>query len=261
MRKVGGEFVISATDLANHLACRHLTNLNYRAANGEIEKPFRHDEMLDTLIERGLEHEKGYVEFLRTSGKSIVEIREFGGEKASQETVAAMQQGIDVVVQGSLQFDGWSGRPDLLLRVDTPSDLGEWSYEVADTKLSQDTRVGTILQLCLYSDMVATMQGVMPHRMSVVKPGEPFDVENFYTGISSPARLFSTRGQVCLVGVLPSVGTGTRRTAVGKEGCLRSAVCKSDSWSPAREDSYAPLSLSGSGRSTEKWQQSCQCDW
>jgi hypothetical protein len=40
-----------------------------------------------------------------------------------------------------------------MLRVDAPSALGGWSYQVADTKLARETRAGTILQLGLYSEL------------------------------------------------------------------------------------------------------------
>ena len=53
MQKIGDRIILSATDLANHLACRHLTELNRLAAIGEVEKPIRTDALLDTLIERG----------------------------------------------------------------------------------------------------------------------------------------------------------------------------------------------------------------
>ena len=47
-----------------------------------------------------------------------------------------MQAGADVVYQGFL-FDGsWLGYPDFLRKVDRPSKLGSWSYEVIDTKLA-----------------------------------------------------------------------------------------------------------------------------
>lgn len=47
------------------------------------------------------------------------------------------------------------------------------------TKLSQNTRAGTILQLCLYSELIAKIQGVMPEFTFVVKPGKPFEIERF----------------------------------------------------------------------------------
>src|SRR5262249_12110680 len=62
------------------------------------------------------------------------------------------------------------GRPDVLGRVEVPSALGAWSYEVVDTKLAPETRAGTILQLALYSDLLKDAQGRLPERFHVVTP-------------------------------------------------------------------------------------------
>jgi uncharacterized protein len=59
----------------------------------------------------------------------------------------------------------------VLLRTDTESDLGKWSYEVIDTKLARDTRAGTVMQLGLYSAMLGNVQGTIPERFHVVVPG------------------------------------------------------------------------------------------
>lgn len=90
MRKSGNSVLLAATDLANHLACRHLTVLNRQAALGEIERSYRRDAILETLIERGLAHEKAYVDYLRSQGKTVVEI-EFG-----DKTLTAVRDGVDV---------------------------------------------------------------------------------------------------------------------------------------------------------------------
>jgi uncharacterized protein len=90
-----------------------------------------------------------------------------------------MQSGVGVIAQADLQTGRWRGRADILLRVETPSSLGPWSYEVIDTKLSSETKGGTILQLCLYSELVGDIQGVLPKHTHVVSPGRDFQPENF----------------------------------------------------------------------------------
>ena len=52
--------------------------------------------------------------------------------------------------------------------VEKPSALGAWSYEVADTKLARTAKPKHVLQLCLYSQMVAREQGLMPTNAHVV---------------------------------------------------------------------------------------------
>ena len=56
--------------------------------------------------------------------------------KPLRQTLAAMNRGAQVIVQGALSHDHWIGRADILRRIETPSDIGNWSYEVVDTKLA-----------------------------------------------------------------------------------------------------------------------------
>ena len=68
MRVRQGTTTLSATDLANHLSCRHLTALDLRLAKGEIAEPSWENPHLRVLQQRGLEHEKAYIESLRSKG-------------------------------------------------------------------------------------------------------------------------------------------------------------------------------------------------
>ena len=177
MHRDGAVLRLAATDVANHLACRHLTQLDRAVAEGLRKAPAWRDPGLALLQERGLRHEQAYVEALRANGLRVVEL---GGDKGSiDRTLAAMRAGADAIVQASLGQDQWIGRADVLLKVPEPSDLGNWSYEVVDTKLAQETRGGTVLQLCLYSDLVASAQGRAPSLMHVVRPGQGFPRESF----------------------------------------------------------------------------------
>jgi hypothetical protein len=38
-----GQLTLAATDLASHLGCRHLTQLNLRTARGELKRPHYND--------------------------------------------------------------------------------------------------------------------------------------------------------------------------------------------------------------------------
>src|SRR5260370_32851729 len=87
----------------------------------------------------------------------------------------------DVCLQEALLQGGWSGRADILRQVETPSDLGAWSYEVIDTKLARETKGATVLQLSLYSDLVSAVQGRLPEHMYVVTPGSGFEPECYRT--------------------------------------------------------------------------------
>ena len=179
MRIQGGKLRLSASDLANHLGCRHLTALDLEAAHGWLSPPTWRDPALEVLQQRGFEHEAQYLEHLRDLGMTVAEVSAPGDGSAFDATVADMRDGTDVIVQATLAAGGWFGRADILRRVPVQSALGAWSYEVIDTKLARETRAGTILQLCLYSDIVREVQGRLPEFMHVVSPGADFEPETF----------------------------------------------------------------------------------
>ena len=182
MRAANGQIQVSATDLAKHLACRYLTSLDLRAARGEIKRIYRNDPGLAVLEERGFRHEAAYLSYLKDRGCDV--LRDENGlddDGRLQRTLYAMRSGAGAIAQADLKAGRWRGRADVLLKVDRPSNLGSWSYEIVDTKLARETRGGTVLQLCLYSELVARIQGVMPDRMHVVTPGRQFQPETFRT--------------------------------------------------------------------------------
>jgi len=175
MKHSSNQFILAATDLSNHLSCHHLTQLNRQVAQNILSKPSWHDPMMDVLRDRGMEHEKAYVEHLMALGKQVVDLR----GKSKEDVVKAMEDKADVLVQVSLQTGSWQGIADILIKVERPSRFGNWSYEVQDTKLTQNTKAGTILQLCLYSELVAEVQGVDPENLSVITPGNDFKPEQY----------------------------------------------------------------------------------
>jgi predicted RecB family nuclease len=82
---------------------------------------------------------------------------------------------------GSVAAVGWLGFADFLCRVDTPSDLGSWSYEAWDTKLARHVKASALLQLCLYTDLLERLQGTRPAEMHVALGGSAHAVEHFRT--------------------------------------------------------------------------------
>jgi predicted RecB family nuclease len=174
-----GYLILSATDVANHLSCRHLTTLNLLLARGELPAPAWENPHLRILQERGLEHERAYVQSLRDQGLTVVDLSHVHEGNAVQATRNELARGTDVIVQGRLAADRWQGRPDVMLRVPKPSRLGGWSYEVVDCKLARETKAETILQLSLYSALLGQEQGLEPEFLHVIKPGANFQPESW----------------------------------------------------------------------------------
>jgi predicted RecB family nuclease len=182
MLRASGHLQLSASDLTGHLNCRHLTQLEMETVNGAREVPKQWDPLLQVLWERGARHERNYAQLLRSEGYSVVQIEGTGiSPDSAEQTVAAMKAGAEIVLQAAFLRAPWSGRADVLRRVDAPSGLGKWSYEVLDTKLARQTKAATVLQLCLYADLVASVQGVLPEYMYVVAPGSELKPQRFRT--------------------------------------------------------------------------------
>ena len=99
--------------------------------------------------------------------------------RALAETRAALESGVEAIAQATLANGRWFGRSDVLRRVERASKLGSWSYEVYDCKLACETKAATILQLSLYSELLESIQGVLPESMYVVPPGVDFQPEQY----------------------------------------------------------------------------------
>ena len=180
MKKSATSIRLSASDLSNHLACRHLTVLDLDVAAGERPAPAWNSPDAQILRERGIAHENAYVEHLRVSGLIVVSFRDFGSDEQSvAETLLAMQAGVDIIVQAAFSDGNWFGRADVLRKVPRTSGLGDWSYEAYDCKLARETKAATILQLSLYSHLLEATQGALPEFMYVVPPGETFEPETY----------------------------------------------------------------------------------
>lgn len=178
--------MFSPTSIADFLACQHLTALNRAEAAGEIKKPFFADPLLDFLIKLGQAHEQTYLTQLADQGLTIVEIPTDGSRRdAAVRTVEAIRGGADVIYQATFLDDQGYGRADFLIRVDKPSELGSFSYEVVEAKLARSTKARAIIQLCFYSDLLSRIQGVVPDYMHVVLGGgaepEKFFVQRYLT--------------------------------------------------------------------------------
>ena len=181
MRQIKGRLWFSATDLSRHLACSHLTTLRRAVAFGELEPPPPYDDpRAEVLRQRGFEHEQRVLDQFTADGRTVETIIPPDTPFSQRDPVAAaarardaMRRGADVIYQGRLEDDGGrcSGYPDFLLRVGRPSTLGGWSYEVLDTKLARHGKGEALLQLLLYSDLLAQAQGIEAELMHLALGG------------------------------------------------------------------------------------------
>lgn len=187
---------LSATDLSNHLACRHLTMLDSEVARGQRHAPDWAAPDLVVIRELGKRHEAAYLDYLAHQKNTVVaNLAHIGDEgRAIAETKELMEKAVEIIAQGALADGNWFGRPDVLWRVSDPSSKWKWSYEVVDTKLAVETKATTILQLSLYSELLAQIQGSLPEWMWVIPPRANFKGEKYrVTDYAAYFRYVKTR--------------------------------------------------------------------
>ncbi len=182
MQRVGSVFRYSASDLVNFAECAHLTHLDLLNLATTLPKAEDTAEMA-LIAGKGFAHEAKYWEHLQKSHAKIVSLPKEGAsdDELFSMTKDALRRGEEVLFQATVLGDSWVGHPDFLLRVDTPSLLGDFGYEVADTKLARTRRAKFLVQLCLYSELLAAVQGILPKHMPVVL-GEPADGRTTWRG-------------------------------------------------------------------------------
>jgi uncharacterized protein len=172
MQLTSGRAVFSPSDLNHFLECEHLIQLELRRGDAPRAERDAHAEL---LAQKGLDHEKAWLDRFRAEGRTIVEID--GGpardwERDAERTIAAMHDGVDVIYQGvfiddvrsvRLQADqpSWRGISDFLVRRDN-------TYEAWDTKLARSSKPSFVLQLCFYTEQLARIHGREPEQMHIV---------------------------------------------------------------------------------------------
>jgi uncharacterized protein len=162
-------FALSPSALTRFLGCEHRTYLDILERRGELAEE-RKPPNMELLFERGERHEDDILRRFVDEGRDVVQLID---ESADRETLAArtreaMEQGREILHQACLLRDGWVGYPDFLIRVASPSDLGDWSYEVHDAKLSGHAEPRHIFQLLFYNEELTRLQGLEPERMHLV---------------------------------------------------------------------------------------------
>lgn len=175
MRIFGSAPILATSDLAKYVRCEHALFLDHVTKTGTVEPLviLPPSAMTELITSKGDEHERAYVDELRANDKEVVAIEKEPWSvdalrRAEAATRAAMRAGAEYIYQPAFFDGGWSGYADLLERVDRPSDLGAWSYEVVDLKLARSVKAHFLLQLADYSNHVGRLQGIAPESMHVI---------------------------------------------------------------------------------------------
>lgn len=168
MQKRNNTVIHSASDLVGFLECPHRTALDLIDLDTPLERAAP-DEQMELIQDKGFAHEAGYLDALRVPGVRLVELSSSGSFAENlAATRAAMVTGADIIFQAALAEGAFMGYADFLRRVERPSTLGPWSYEVVDTKLAHRPKPKFMIQLAHYSELLAGVQGCYPDHMHLV---------------------------------------------------------------------------------------------
>ena len=142
------------------------------------------------LREEGEKHEKQLLNFFIQEGKSVANIQELvdGNQKLRiSKTVECMQEGFDVIYQASFKNLEMKGIADFLYKVPLKSDLGDWSYQPIECKLSSKTKTTFLIQSCCYCDLLKDIQGIKPKNFRLYLGGgngftnNDFQLSNYWS--------------------------------------------------------------------------------
>ena len=129
--------------LKNYLSCRYIIFNEINEKNLGLKKIelTKNDKL---RLEKGNFHEENYFSELKKKFKKVLDLKT---KKISQEekilkTLEAMKDGYEVIHGGYLERDKWKGEFDfLVINKKLKSNLGEYSYEVIDTKNSNKPKL------------------------------------------------------------------------------------------------------------------------
>ena len=82
-------------------------------------------------------HEDEFTNVLRLEGHEVLETKRATPDQMASETKRAMLEVRETITQGYLVHESFAGFTDFLVKVDGQSILGDYHYEVWDTKLSK----------------------------------------------------------------------------------------------------------------------------
>ena len=197
MRYIDNELRFSPSDLTKFLesefaswmdrwdlekrAGRHDDPLPRTFSGLDIESctPDECDEEMEIVASKGIEHEERFLKSLPSD--TVVKIP--SGRDSVRATRDALYSGAETIFQAHLVHGQFGGHADFLMRVPGQSLLGDYYYEVADTKLARTPKPYFIIQLCCYAELLEAIQGVRPSGFEVILGNNErvrFDTEKFF---------------------------------------------------------------------------------
>ena len=111
------------------------------------------DALLTSLQSRGNKHEQDVILKLELDGHDVFNIESCTKKEMLESTILAMREGKDMITNGYLSYEQFSGFTDILAKVPGDSLFGSYHYEVWDVKLSKQLKPYFAIQICCYVEI------------------------------------------------------------------------------------------------------------
>jgi len=185
MFKKHGQFYYSPSDLTRYMESPFASWMDRFAIEQPDQAPRKDpaDALMDTLQQKGYAHEDALEAEFSAQGLSIAKIDGETSSEKLENTLSAMHAGVDVIVQARLEQKPFAGFADFLVKVAGTSQLGDYHYEVWDTKLSSKIKPTFVIQLCCYAEMLEEIQGIRPENITIALGNgvnETFKTRDFF---------------------------------------------------------------------------------
>lgn len=138
------------------------------------------------LFQEGIQIEKNLVKKLKEEYVDYIDL-DADPENIDEnidETMEAMEDGVEIIFQAHLRSNDFMGIADVLLKQEGESNFGDYYYTVKDIKRSQVSKSKFIIQVCGYCDLLEQIQGVRPKKAYILLGNgqeEEFNVDDYYS--------------------------------------------------------------------------------
>lgn len=178
-RLESGQLIYSASDLIRFINSPFASWMDrYHLENPLVLTPDPESEDQKLIAETGIAHEQAILAEFEAGPLPLAKISIESWQQASEDTLSILNQKVPVIYQAALSKDNFSGFADfLVLNEDN-------NYEIWDTKLARSPKPYFIIQLCCYSEMLATtLNTELPKQFGVILGTNEritFRLEDFY---------------------------------------------------------------------------------
>ncbi|GAB4482418.1 MAG: hypothetical protein Kow00124_31220 [Anaerolineae bacterium] len=172
---------IAANEFYDYTRCSRIVFLDRYGDRSRRLPPSAYDRL---LMRQGNEHEAAIMAGITHSRPAFTYTDLPAGFR---ETLDLMRRGVPVIGQGVLMHGELVGIPDVLLRVEGESLLGDHHYRPVDIKLATRPADGYQLQVMTYVALLERIQGVRPQGALWLRlPAEERQTEHDYHEVAVP---------------------------------------------------------------------------